>query len=280
MWVGEYGSSESPPLLLLHGGPGWPHDYLLPLVALADDHRVVVYDQLGCGRSDRPGDPSLWTLDRFVAELGAVIDALGIEAASLLGHSWGSMLALDHYLVAPSSVSTMILASPCLSMRRVRTSMEARVAGLPATVQSVIAKHRAAGSVDSGEFGAAAMSFYHRHVCRLQPWPELLVRSQTAWSAEVYTTMWGPAEFEPTGNLRDYERQDVLGEIAVPVLYLVGAHDEIDPSDVRAYCESTPNAEMVVFDNSAHVAHLEEPDAFLDQVRTFLSSARREVVQP
>jgi pimeloyl-ACP methyl ester carboxylesterase len=57
------------PLLVLHGGPGAGHDYLEPLEALAADRMVVFYDQLGCGKSDRPDDPSLWRMERFVAEV-------------------------------------------------------------------------------------------------------------------------------------------------------------------------------------------------------------------
>src|SRR5580658_7720399 len=72
------------PLLRLHGGPGLPHDYLEPLEALAARRPVIFYDQLGCGRSDRPADDSLWTLDRFVEELAVVRDALGLERPHVL----------------------------------------------------------------------------------------------------------------------------------------------------------------------------------------------------
>lgn len=88
-------------LLVLHGGPGAPHDYLENLGALADERPVVFYDQLGCGRSERPDNPALWQLDRFVAELAAVRQALGLDRVHLLGQSWGTMLAVQALLHPP-----------------------------------------------------------------------------------------------------------------------------------------------------------------------------------
>src|ERR671922_197314 len=74
------GEHERIPLLILHGGPGAPHDYLENLEALASDtRRVIFYDQLGCGRSDQPDDTSLWRVERFVEEVGIVRQALGLE---------------------------------------------------------------------------------------------------------------------------------------------------------------------------------------------------------
>jgi pimeloyl-ACP methyl ester carboxylesterase len=81
------------PVLCLHGGPGMPHDYLEPLEDLAVNRPVVFYDQLGCGRSGRPADDSLWTTDRFVEELAVVHAVLGLKRPHLFGNSWGGCRA-------------------------------------------------------------------------------------------------------------------------------------------------------------------------------------------
>src|SRR5262249_10200477 len=86
------------PLLILHGGPGIPHDYLEPLDALANERPVVFYDQLGCGNSDRPKDKSLWTIEQFVDELAKVRAALKLDRVHILGHSWGTILAVEYML--------------------------------------------------------------------------------------------------------------------------------------------------------------------------------------
>jgi proline-specific peptidase len=94
---GDLGAAqERLPVLALHGGPGFPHDCLEDLGALADPGRpVVFYDHLGCARSDRPDVPSLWTMSTFVEEVGVVRAALGLHRVHLFGHSWGGWLALE-----------------------------------------------------------------------------------------------------------------------------------------------------------------------------------------
>jgi proline-specific peptidase len=106
------------PLLCLHGGPGFTHYYLEPLEALADRRQVIFYDQLGCGRADRPSDPGLWTVDRFVQELADVRAALGLERLHLFGSSWGGMLAMQYTLDRQPELASLILCGSPASMTR------------------------------------------------------------------------------------------------------------------------------------------------------------------
>ena len=118
VWYEIAGSGSETPLRLLHGGPGATSGYLDPLRRLADERPVVFYDQLGCGKSDRPDDQSLWTVARFLRELQQVRDALELNEVHILGHSWGTMLAAEYMLTKPSGVKSLILASPALSIPR------------------------------------------------------------------------------------------------------------------------------------------------------------------
>ena len=123
------------PLVLLHGGPGIPgNSYSRLMTQLADKRAVIRYDQLGCGRSDRPDDPSLWTVRIFVEELDALREALGLERIHLLGHSWGGMLAIEYLLTKPSGVQSLVLSSSLSSTRfwveeaqRLRSEMPAHI---------------------------------------------------------------------------------------------------------------------------------------------------------
>jgi len=270
VWMLQCGSGPGLPVVLLNGGPGSPHDYLKPLEDLGDAREVVFYDQLGCGRSDQPDDPRLWTLPRFVEELRAVIAEVGSTPVHLLGHSWGAMLAVEYALACPEQVASLVLDSPSLSMRRVRADMEKLKADMPEAVRRVIEECEATGETDSGAYSIATMAFYHRHVCRQPEWPEPLVASQASWGWQVYRTMWGPSEFTPVGNLSGYEREQQLRQLACPVLYLCGRYDEITPESTEAYHRQTPGSEFVIFENSAHVKHLEEPQHYLAVVRNFL----------
>ncbi|MEJ2410176.1 MAG: proline iminopeptidase-family hydrolase [Novosphingobium sp.] len=273
VWTRCVAGGDGIPLVLLHGGPGCPSAYLGPFEALAADRPVLFYDQLGCGESDRPDDTDLWRIERYVRELEAVVDSLGDGPVHLLGHSWGSMLGIDYALAHPERVASLILASPCLSMDRVRADMARLKAALPAAVLAMIERCEGEGKTGSGAYQAAALVFYRRHLCRLPVWPDPLVRAEAQWGWDVYHTMWGPAEFTPSGNLAGFEREDRLGELGCPVLYTCGRHDEITPESTAAYHARTPGSELRVFEESAHLQHLEEEAAYLETVRDFLVRA-------
>jgi proline-specific peptidase len=270
VWYRIAGSGDGLPLLALHGGPGMPSDYLSPLEALGDERPVVRYDQLGCGESDQPDDIRLWQLGRFVDELRTVRTALGLDRFHLLGHSWGSMLGVEYALTRPEGLVSLILAGPCLSVRRWLEDVERYRAALPESTQRTLDVHEAAGTIDSPEYVAATMVFYKRHFCRLDPWPDNLQRTWDRIGFPVYVSMWGPTEFTQTGNLRDFERVDRLHEIHVPTLFTCGRYDEASPEATAMYAREIPGSEVVVFENSSHTPHIEEETAYIETVRSFL----------
>ncbi len=273
VWWRVVGDGDGTPLVLLHGGPGHPHDYLEPLEALADERPVIFYDQLGCGRSDRPADPDLWRIDRFVEELHTLREALGLTKMHVLGHSWGSMLATDYLLAHGAGVDGVILDSPVLSMRRFLVDANALRAQLPEEVRAVIDRSEAAGTYDTDEFKAAYMEYIKRHLLRIDPFPASVMRTLEGAGDPVYASMWGPSEFLVTGSLGSYEREDRLGEIRARSLLLSGRHDEVTPATAAAYQARLPGSRLVVFENGSHLKHLEETDRYLEVVREFLREA-------
>ena len=152
IWYRIVGSGKRTPLVLLHGGPGAPSYYLNPLAALADERPVIFYDQLGAGRAEKPTDVTLWRVERFVEELSRLRTALRLDQVHLLGHSWGTMLAVDYMLTKPVGVRSLILASPVLSMSRWLEDAATLKKTLPESIQAVIAKHESAGTFDSPEY--------------------------------------------------------------------------------------------------------------------------------
>jgi proline iminopeptidase len=263
------------PLLTLHGGPGFTHDYLEPLEALADERPVVFYDQLGAGNSDRPDDPGLWRVERFVEELGQLRAALGIERVHLLGQSWGTMLATEYMLTQPSGVVSLTLASAVLSVPRQVAVANELLRTLPADAQAAIARGEASGDFDSEEYQAASLEFMQRYVCRLDIWPAGLVRSIEAHNPAVYREMQGPSEFTITGNFKDWDRVERAHEITVPTLLTCGRYDECTPELHAYYASLIPDAELVIFEESAHMAHAEEPQRYAAVLRAFLRRAEQ-----
>jgi proline-specific peptidase len=262
------------PLLCLHGGPGMPHDYLEPLAALAAARPVIFYDQLGCGRSDRPADTSLWTIDRFVEELAAVRAALSLPRLHLFGNSWGGWLALQYALDRKPPLESLILSSSPPSVPRWVSDCAGLRAALDDNVRDVLARHEASGYFGCPEYQWAITQFYRRHLCRADPWPDCLERTFAGMGADVYETMWGPSEFGPvTGRLQNWDVTDRLGEIRVPTLITGGRHDEARPAHLAILAHRITNSDLVIFENSSHLAFIEEQASYLRAVDGFLARA-------
>jgi L-proline amide hydrolase len=276
-WYGVVGDREAEgklPLLCLHGGPGGTHDYLEPLAAVsATGRRVVFYDQLGCGRSDLPEDPALYTVGLFVDELGAVRHELGLDRIHLFGNSWGGMLAMEYALTRPPGLTSLVLASAPASIPQWIEETAALRAQLPPEVQETLRMHEEDGTTDDPEYEAACRLFYRRHVCRADPWPECVLRSFQfiAEHGLVYRTMNGPSEFHVTGTLRDWSVVDRLGEIGVSTLVVTGEHDEATPAINRTVSNGIPGAESVVYPNTSHMAHVEDTTGYVQLLDDFLT---------
>jgi proline-specific peptidase len=269
-WYRSVGDGPGVPLLCLHGGPGSPHTGLRVLEPLADERRVVLYDQLGSGSSSKPSDPSLWTVELFLSELQNVRDVLGLDHVHLLGHSWGGMLAQEYALTQPHGLAGLVLSSTLSSAALWRDESLRLRAELPAEVRAALDEHEAAGSTEDPEYEQAIYEFLHRHLCRLDPWPPLVEEMLRATNLEVYNTMWGPSEAHPTGILAGWDVTPRLGEIGVPTLVLCGRYDEATPLQAETIATALPDAELVVFEESAHLAPLEETKRYLAVVRGFL----------
>lgn len=261
------------PLLILHGGPGVPHDYLQPLDALSRDRPVVFYDQLGCGNSSRPTDDAHWTIERHIDELAKVRAALKLDRVHILGHSWGSMLAVDYMLKdRPSGVVSLTLSGPALSVQRWMADQRAWLLELPPEMQKNIQMAEATGQFETPAYEAAVNAFYASHVCRVDPWPDYVQRALTPekFGKRVYNHMWGPSEFTGTGTLKDYERVNRLREVHTPTLFVCGRYDEATPAATEYYHRNLPNSEFAVIENASHLAWTENPEAFMRVLRDFL----------
>lgn len=262
------------PLLVIHGGPGLSHDYLLPLVRLADTRPVILYDQFGCGRSERPLAPYPYSLEDYVEELTLIREALCPGPVHILGQSWGTMLATEYLLTRkPSGIVSLVFSGPCLSASRWEADQIQYRELLPPLLRDAFIRHEAGGSYDSPEYLEAVDVFYHRHVCRLDPWPDCLSRSIEQLSQEIYTRMWGPSECTITGTLRRYDRSRDLCMLSVPALFTCGEWDEAAPATCRYYQQLLPGSELVVFPGASHSHHLEQEDEYLQVVRSFLEQA-------
>jgi proline iminopeptidase len=265
-------SGRKTPLLLLHGGPGLPGDYLDPLGRIGDQRPVVTYDQLGCGRSDHPTDAALWTLDRFVDELVAVREALDLSRVHLFAHSWGTMLAAE-YLIArkPKGIASVIFASPCLSAARFRRDTYALARTLSRADQTAITRAEATGNYDAPAYKSAVNRFFAGYVVHKGKRNRYFERSMAGWNKAIHSATWGDSAFSVRGNLKDFDRTDDLASLDMPTLFLCGAYDECTPATTRAYAARVRGSRVAVIPGAAHLMTIDAPIATNDAVRTFLN---------
>jgi L-proline amide hydrolase len=270
-------SSAPTPLIVLHGGPGAAHDYLLSLTDLAGAGRAVIhYDQLGNGRSthlpDRGAD--FWTVDLFVRELHNLVDALGVsDRHHVLGQSWGGFLAQEYALTHPPGLRSLVLADTAASFPDFVAEANRLRAELPPEVEATLRRHEEAGTTDDPEYAEACQVFYQRHVCRLDPWPPELVEA-FAWierDPTVYHTMNGPSEFHVVGSIKDWQAKDRLPSIDVSTLLVSGRYDEAAPALQETLRSGIPKCEWVLFEESSHTPHLEERDRYMQVVGDWLT---------
>ena len=272
--VGTPSSSET--LVTLHGGPGATHDYLLPLADLAEDgFRVVFYDQLGCGRSDRARSTDEYTIDRDAADLEALRKSLRLGRVHLLGSSYGGLLAIAYALAHPAPVRTLVSASGLVNVPFASREMQRLKRELPAATLETLERHEARGEFQDPEYLAAVQEFYRRHLCRLPQWPPELTYSLEHISLPKYGTMNGPNEFTITGTIADYDVTDRLGEIRIPTLFTAGRYDEVTPAVARAMHERVRGSELAIFEESSHVAFWEERAKYRATLLEFFARHRR-----
>ncbi|KJH69343.1 proline iminopeptidase-family hydrolase [Aliterella atlantica] len=250
------------PLLCLHGGPGIPHDYLQPLEALAHTgRRIIFYDQLGCGNSDRAKNADLYSIDWFKDELVAIRRELDLEQIHLFGQSWGGCLALEHTLSQATGLASLVLANTPASVRQFVDEAYRLMNELPADIKEMIHKHETAGTTQDPDYKQAIEVFSHCFLCRLDPYPSCLTQAYSK----------AGTEFRGAGKIIDWSVEDRLSEISVPTLLLSGRYDQVTPACVEPLKQGISGSEWVLFENSSHMPHLEETEGFLQVLEEFLN---------
>jgi L-proline amide hydrolase len=272
-FVGDLNSAVTP-LLALHGGPGSTHNYFAPLEGLARERPVVLYDQIGCGKSDRPQDIE-WNVEVFRDEVAVVRDQLGLERIHLLGTSWGGMLAQEHVLSGASGIVSLVLSSTLANLALWNEEQLKLRAALPPEVIEVLDRHEQAGTYDEPEYERAMDVYFDRHFYRgPRPRPEL-ERMAAEKAIDVYRAMQGPNEWTTTGALKGWDSRDRLREIEIPTLVVRGRYDMCTEPIAAELVNGIRGAREVVLEHSSHTPVLEESDRYLEVVGEFLRQAEK-----
>ncbi|PNP39874.1 hypothetical protein TGAMA5MH_08139 [Trichoderma gamsii] len=275
---------NSTPLVLLHGGPGFPSIIfgdVFDKYAAQSGNPVILYDQVGCGKSTHFQqtrlDTSLWTPKLFVAELENLLKELGVTTFDLYGHSWGALLAAQVAITEAPFVGhlrRLILASGLSCSSLWEKAQRTLLKQMPQSVQDAIEKGEREKDYQSEAYQNAIGQYYNRHVCRTSPWPDALndAFAEAGKDDTVYFTMWGPSEVTVTGNLKDYDLRPQLNKIKVPTLLINGEYDEATDEVMRPFFTNIEKVKWVVMNDVGHIGYLEQPDKYVSIVADFLAA--------
>lgn len=278
VWVKRVGNNPTLKVLLLHGGPAVPHDYMEAMDAFlpAAGIEYYYYDQLGAGNSDQPHDDSLWTTDRFVDEVEQVRTALGLTKDNfcLLGQSWGGLLAIEYALRHQDHLKCLVISNMMASIPAYNEY--ARTVLMPqlrpqdlATIQRLEAEHK---TDDPRYMGILVPQFYEKHFLRrpAADWPEPVNRAFAKENEHIYTLMQGPSELGASGRLANWDRFDDLKRIRVPTLVIGAKYDTMDPAYMEKMAKQLPHGEYAFMANGSHLAMYDDQQRYFAALVAFL----------
>lgn len=259
--------AERPVLFLLHGGPGGDHSsFKTQLAPLRDVAQLVFIDHRGSGRS-APAPPQTYTLDENIDDVDALRAYLGLERVSLLGSSYGGIVAQGVALRYPERISNLILSATAPSYRFMDEAK--RIVAERGTPE----QQRVCQWLWDAKFESLEQLYnYYNAMAPMYSLAHDPEKFQRSWKRGIRN--FEQLNFGFGGFLRTFDFIDELGKITCPTLVLAGEHDWIcPPSQSRILAERIPRAHLKVFAHSAHSIAADEPDAYLAAVRGFLTYA-------
>ncbi|TCV91863.1 proline iminopeptidase [Luteibacter rhizovicinus] len=278
VWTKRMGNNPRIKVLLLHGGPGATHEYFEAFDSYfpAAGIEYYYYDQLGSAFSDKPTDPDLWDIPRFVEEVEQVRQALHLDKDNfyLLGHSWGGVLAIEYALKYQQHlkglvISNMMDSGPAYDAYAHNVLMPAMDPKKLARVKQLEATKDTANP----EYMALLMPMhYEQHVLRMpaDQWPDPVTRAFAHLNEQVYVSMQGPSELGISGKLEHWDRSGDLKRITVPTLVIGARYDTMDPKYMEAMSKRLPHGQYLYCPKGSHMAMYDDQETYFTGLVKFL----------
>jgi proline iminopeptidase len=272
VWYRIIGEGRNTPLLLMHGGPGGTSRGFYQFAPLGDDRPIILFDQLGSGRSGHHEDTTLLTVENFVAQVAALKAQLGLKEFYLHGHSWGTALALEYYMKHPEGIKALIFNSPYFTTSLWKADADTLIMTLPDSVQRAIHTGEQTGDFESASYQMANEVYAKNFGIRKTRLTSELDTVQASGSKFIYNYMWGPTEFTATGTLKAYDNLDALEDVTVPTLFITGEFDEARPETVRYFQSMVPGSKFVMIEGAGHGTMHDNRAQNIGAIKTFLDS--------
>lgn len=280
-WYMVFGDLKcgSPPVIAIHGGPAGGSENLEVLGPLYETAGipVVVYDQVGCGRSTHlPDEPqSTFTIEFFLEELQNLLAHLDIETYHLLGHSWGGMLSLEHAVRKPAGLRKIILVGTPASTELVLKAQDGCWQSLGEKYYKAAVQYDRDG-IPTDDFQKAGELFQSTFLSRLKPFPQTIINGlkNIYEAANVNDALWGTQKvLDCTGSLKTWSSIDRLHLISNEVFVTTGEFDYCGGEALSPFLNGSLNAKFVKFPDAGHMAHMDAGNDYIASVAEFLKNS-------
>ncbi len=256
------------PVLVLHGGPGMEHDYLLPgLPIISAGHRFIFFDQRSCGRTQSPFDSSLMTIPQFVEDIESVRQSLKLGKMNLMGHSWGGLLALFYAVKYPDRLKSLILISPAGASADYEKEF----------VQNIKSRRKAK---DDAELKLlSSVPGFDKTPRLVEQWYKVYFRPYffDAALADSLVVKLSQQSIDVDAHgwlfrgMEHYDIHDQLDAVRVPALIVHGKRDPLPASCSERIHEHLPESELVLIDRCGHFPYVERPDTLTIVFERFMN---------
>jgi len=281
-WYQIFGTLSSPnrPLLVIHGGPGAGHNYMLTLQDLAFTHDipVIMYDQIGCGNSsaifnkDLADPETFWTMDLYLDEMEAVVKYLGVKEWDVIGNSFGGCLVVEHALRRPAGLKHVVIGCSLAWSKAWGIATQIWRDQLPDNGGAIMRKHELEGTMGSAEYVHWTEVFNERHECRVIPMPKEVKRTfeMLDENPDAGVVMLGPTNVDHTGTIADWDIRPQLPNITYPTLTYWGKYDVGQDLCNKPFADLIPGAKAYKFLQGSHMPHWEQRELHMKLVGDYL----------
>ena len=278
VWTKRIGNNPRIKVLLLHGGPGFTHEYLEAVDSYFPGAGIEYYhyDQLGSAYSDQPDEPDLWDTARFVEEVETVRKALGLGPDNfyLYGHSWGGILCVEYALKYQQNLKGLVVSNMVASIPLYNEYAEKVLHPQmdPAVLAEIEKLEETNDTANPRYMELLIPNHYEKHVLRMPAaeWPDPLNRAFEHLNPKVYVPMQGPSELGAGGKLLHWDRMADLGKIAVPTLMIGARYDTMDPEVMKKMAGLVQRGRFLYCANGSHLAIYDDQKAYFDGLIGFI----------
>mmetsp|Transcript_93919 Transcript_93919/g.205644 ORF Transcript_93919/g.205644 Transcript_93919/m.205644 type:complete len:448 (+) Transcript_93919:183-1526(+) len=274
--------SSKTPIVMIHGGPAFGHNYILPMKQQACRGRdVVFYDQVGAGLSDKPNltdAPWLLTIDYYTEEVRAIVQEMGWSRFHIFGSSWGTIVGQAYGFKQDKRVESIVLSGPLSDgpsyIEAQWDEYQGNLGSLPFHVQAVLRKLGKEAAWTSPLYLAEDNILTFFFTTRTTPLASCFADAAPTSniSKEIYVKMQGPSEFSVGGVLAATNFTPRLKEIKVPVLLTHGKYDTMRPPVIDAMASMLPKVWRALLPRSGHCSMIDDPKLMNDVVGDFYNS--------